>query len=168
MDKDEIKKGTQIRTTEDAGRDDWVAENRMNIKWGVLGTVLRHSNSHGLCFLVLHTDGTEAWYDADEVEVIEDILEQQESQSTSTKWPENAWNLKIIRADNGYIVVGTWDSDMERAEVITETVDDELPVDDPDKIAMYNLLHEIIDYFGMAGSKYDEYRLSVTFEKRSQ
>ena len=62
-------RGKHIRTIEDAGRTDWVRPR--HCQWGVEGTILRHSNSHGLCFLVLHTDGTEEWYDADELEVVD-------------------------------------------------------------------------------------------------
>ena len=61
-------RGKHVRTTKDAGATDWVCPR--NCQWGVEGTILRHSNSHGLCFLVLHTDGTEEWYDADELEVL--------------------------------------------------------------------------------------------------
>lgn len=31
------------------------------------GVITRHSDSHGLCFEVLHKDGSTAWYDPDEL-----------------------------------------------------------------------------------------------------
>jgi len=110
MDKEEIKKGTHVRTTKDAGRDDW-AFGRNDVKWGVHGTVLRHSNSHGLCFLILHhTDGTEAWYDVEEVEVLES-LESQEPQPT-IDFVEEEWGdvLRQLGEEKRYVLMGPGDN----------------------------------------------------------
>lgn len=61
--------GTVVRTTEDAGADDWnplVLENR---RWGAVGTVIYRSDAHGLCYHVRHADGgSEAWYEPAELE----------------------------------------------------------------------------------------------------
>ena len=59
-----------VRTLTDAGRDDWLDIAREARRWGIAGTVVRASDSHGLCYLVRHADGTEAWYDHDEVEAL--------------------------------------------------------------------------------------------------
>ena len=61
-----LERGARVMTTEDACRNDWQTERKC--RWGVNGIVLRHSDSHGLCYLVMHLDdGTECWYDHDEV-----------------------------------------------------------------------------------------------------
>lgn len=65
-----LKVGTAVRTTKDAGRDDWDPP-RTKIRWGTTGNVIGHHDSHGLCYDVEHLDGTTACYDPDELRVIE-------------------------------------------------------------------------------------------------
>ena len=36
---------------------------------GRTGTVMEHSNSHGLCFKVSFGDGTSSWYESDEIDL---------------------------------------------------------------------------------------------------
>ena len=60
--------GTKVRTTEDAGSNDWTAAGRAQRRWGEKGVVMDRSDSHGLCFCVRHQDGTKAWYEPDELE----------------------------------------------------------------------------------------------------
>jgi len=59
--------GTQVLTTEDAGADDWAEEAKAKRKWGVTGTVVDRSDSHGLCYRVKHEDGSTAWYEPAEL-----------------------------------------------------------------------------------------------------
>ena len=65
--------GTIVRTTQpnQEERRNWTDEAWAAKKWGVQGTVLTHHDSHGLCYDVLHCDGTRASYDPSEIEVIE-------------------------------------------------------------------------------------------------
>lgn len=48
---------------------EWMPEALKARKWGVLGTIIMHHDSHGLCYDVLHDDGTEGCYDPDEFAV---------------------------------------------------------------------------------------------------
>ena len=51
-------------------RNEWTEECLASKKWNVQGIVLRHYDSHGLCYEVKHEDGTEGCYDPSELEVI--------------------------------------------------------------------------------------------------
>lgn len=61
---------------------DWAPDARRYVTWGVVGTVIKVSNGHGLCYEVYHDDGsaTTAWYNPDELirltpcNVVEDPL----------------------------------------------------------------------------------------------
>lgn len=53
-----IPHGTPVRTTKDAGSNDWASEAVTKRRWGVQGVVLNHHDSHGLCYDVRHEDGT--------------------------------------------------------------------------------------------------------------
>ena len=63
---------TKVRTTEPnlQKRDEWTNEGWASKKWGVRGTIIAHHDSHGLCYDVLHEDGTLGCYDPSEFEVI--------------------------------------------------------------------------------------------------
>ena len=70
MEKDAEKLWARVRTTKDAGNDDWSDPKRPACKWGVEGKIVKYSNSHGLCYEVQHIDGTFAWYDPEELEFL--------------------------------------------------------------------------------------------------
>lgn len=59
-----------VRTLEDAGAEDWSDPDNRGCQWGVLGRIIHYSNSHGLCFRVRHNDGSIAWYDPEELELL--------------------------------------------------------------------------------------------------
>lgn len=42
-----------------------------NRRWGVKGTLVQYSNSHGLCFQVRHDDGSLGAYEPDELRLID-------------------------------------------------------------------------------------------------
>jgi hypothetical protein len=48
---------------------DWAPDARRHVTWGVVGTVIKVSNGHGLCYEVYHDDGSEttAWYNPEEL-----------------------------------------------------------------------------------------------------
>lgn len=71
-----INPGTIVKTTQPnmEMRRQWTKEAWLSKKWGVLGKILRHHNSHGLCYDVIHEDGTESCYDPSEFEVFEKKL----------------------------------------------------------------------------------------------
>ncbi len=50
-------------------RGEWTEEAQKNRKWGASGKIIGHSDSHGLCYKVLHEDGTEGYYDPSELEL---------------------------------------------------------------------------------------------------
>src|SRR3990172_8985073 len=62
-----LQYATVVLTTKDAGSIDWVRPRR-NVRWGTVGTIIDRSDAHGLCYLVKHTDSSEAWYEPDELE----------------------------------------------------------------------------------------------------
>jgi hypothetical protein len=62
-----LSNGTRVRTTEDAGSGDWSNPNRPDAKWGVTGTVIAHSDSHGLVYEVEHDCGGIGWYEIEEL-----------------------------------------------------------------------------------------------------
>jgi hypothetical protein len=64
--------GTWVKTTQpnQEKRKKWTDEGWAKRKWGVRGTIVAHHDSHGLCYDVLHKDGTTACYDPTEFEVV--------------------------------------------------------------------------------------------------
>ena len=72
MERQLIERNTRVQTTKPnlELRSEWTDEGWAKKKWGVRGTVLAHHDSHGLCYDVLHDDGTEACYDPSEIEVV--------------------------------------------------------------------------------------------------
>ena len=82
------------------------------------------------------------------------------------------WNLKIIKAENGYIAE-YWDEGddgeiLQHQQVFEEQDDEKGELD-----CMVNLLNFVKEHFGHYGSKHDHYRLLMeivdqrTEEKRS-
>ena len=69
--------GTKVKTTKPfwSGRGDWTGEALASRKWGVKGTILKHHDSHGLCYEVQHDDGTVGHYDPSELEVLDIYLD---------------------------------------------------------------------------------------------
>jgi hypothetical protein len=60
--------GTSIITTYKQTSDkEWVEEALKNRKWGVHGKIIGESNGHGFCYIVKHSDGTEAAYEPQEL-----------------------------------------------------------------------------------------------------
>jgi hypothetical protein len=63
--------GKSVRTLEDAGGSGWLDPDNRGCRWGVSGTIIDYSNSHGLCFRVRHfLGGDTAWYDPEELELL--------------------------------------------------------------------------------------------------
>lgn len=65
-----LTNGTKVRTTEHAGANDWADPARPDARWGVEGTIVGHSNSHGLVYDVVHDCGGSAWYEPEELELV--------------------------------------------------------------------------------------------------
>ena len=67
-----ISHGTRVRTTVPnmALRKEWTDEGLASKKWGVEGDVITHHDSHGLCYDVRHSDGTDGCYDPSELKVL--------------------------------------------------------------------------------------------------
>jgi hypothetical protein len=66
-----IESGTIVTTTQVNPRmaNEWTPGVLSSQQWGVTGVVLAHSDSHGLCYQVLHEDGSTSWYDPSEITV---------------------------------------------------------------------------------------------------
>ena len=62
-----LRPGTKVRTLRPLHDDQYTTEALKLRKWGVTGVVKGHHDSHGLCYDVLHTDGTIGTYDPDEL-----------------------------------------------------------------------------------------------------
>ncbi|MEK7640643.1 MAG: hypothetical protein AAB389_01455 [Patescibacteria group bacterium] len=67
-----IAPGTHVRTTQVnlSKLKEWTNEALAQRKWGIKGKVIGHHDSHGLCYDVLHEDGTEGCYDPSELAII--------------------------------------------------------------------------------------------------
>jgi len=64
-----IQSGTQVVTLQPnvKMRREWTEVGWASKKPGFRGRVVGHSDSHGLCYHVVHDDGTDAWYDPSEL-----------------------------------------------------------------------------------------------------
>lgn len=67
-----LSPGRKVKTTRPnmALRKEWTDEGWRERKWNVQGTVVSHSDSHGLCYKVRHEDGTGGYYDPSELEIM--------------------------------------------------------------------------------------------------
>jgi len=67
-----ISPGTRVRTTKENKElaYQWTSEGKARKQWGREGTVITHHDSHGLCYDVLHDDGSHGSYDPSELKVI--------------------------------------------------------------------------------------------------
>ena len=68
MSEREIEINSRVRTTKPNGSSGWSEPRKA--KWGVLGFVFDKSDSHGVCYGVKHEDGSEAYYEIDELELL--------------------------------------------------------------------------------------------------
>lgn len=53
-------------------RKEFTAEGWESRRWGVRGTIIKIHDSHGLCYQVLHEDGSIGYYDPTEIEELEE------------------------------------------------------------------------------------------------
>lgn len=61
------KVGTVVTVVDRLDGRDYTAEARLARRPGASGAIGGHSDGHGLCYKVRHDDGTEAYYDPDEL-----------------------------------------------------------------------------------------------------
>jgi len=72
-----------------------------------------------------------------------------------------AWEIKIKKVSNGYqVLIPAEDEDHIPTETVIEIPDTEFG----ELEAMQTLLYEVIEYFGVIGSKHDKKRLRVNIE----
>ena len=62
--------GKQVLTMAENGDQHWTYDVRRARKWGFRGKIVSHHNSHGECYGVQHEDGTQAFYNPGELELI--------------------------------------------------------------------------------------------------
>lgn len=56
--------GLRVKTTAACTPDsEWTEAAQASRRWGVTGTIVAEHDSHGLCYDVLHDDGTTGHYD---------------------------------------------------------------------------------------------------------
>jgi hypothetical protein len=77
-----ITNGTRVRTADKLEPRDYTLEGQAERKPGSYGTVIRHSDCHGLCFEVRHDDGRSGYYDPDELTEL-DLVAQTIAKLTS-------------------------------------------------------------------------------------
>jgi hypothetical protein len=67
-----LQDGTAVKTTQPnmTLRKEWTDAGWAQRKWDVHGVILSHSDAHGLCYLVRHSDASKAFYDPSEFEVL--------------------------------------------------------------------------------------------------
>ncbi|MEN9613891.1 MAG: hypothetical protein RLZZ347_198 [Candidatus Parcubacteria bacterium] len=67
-----VSPGTTVRTTKPNHdkRSEWTDGAWEKRRWKITGTVITHSDAHGLCYKVQHKGGHEAWYDPSEFVVV--------------------------------------------------------------------------------------------------
>lgn len=66
-----ISPGTLVRTDkENESIKDWTEEAKNSRQWNILGEVITHHDSHGLCYKVRHPDGSFGFYDPTELVVV--------------------------------------------------------------------------------------------------
>lgn len=65
-----IKTGTLVETTYANVGIGWTPEALISRQWEVKGTVVKHHNSHGLCYEVKHPDGSIGYYDPSEIKIV--------------------------------------------------------------------------------------------------
>ena len=82
---------TLVRTTQKNPelRNEWTKRAQALRKWGVEGTVVGHSDSHGLCYEVFHRDGTTAYYDPSEIQEVKLLIPE-----TETPWTKKVREMK--------------------------------------------------------------------------
>lgn len=59
--------GKLVKTAARLTGGDYTEEGKKRRKTNAHGAIVDYSNSHGLCYGVIHSDGVVAWYDADEL-----------------------------------------------------------------------------------------------------
>lgn len=95
-----VPSGTIITTTRENPEliNEWTPEAKAKRRWGVRGEVIGHSDSHGLCYAVKHSDGEKAWYDPSEFQLcMLAVLHQVEKALPNLLRDESIW--KSVRVD---------------------------------------------------------------------
>ena len=69
--------GTRVKTYKPntGKRKEWTDDGWAKRRWGVLGVIVGHHDSHGLFYDVQHEDGSVAGYDPSEFDVLRDSQE---------------------------------------------------------------------------------------------
>ena len=70
--------GTRVKTYKPntGKRKEWTDDGWAKRRWGVLGVIVGHHDSHGLFYDVQHEDGSVAGYDPSEFDVLRDSQER--------------------------------------------------------------------------------------------
>lgn len=66
-----FQKGQLVCTNEILGSSGFTKDEQSRRRPDAIGIIVRHSDSHGLCYQVRHENGKQAWYDPDEIQTID-------------------------------------------------------------------------------------------------
>lgn len=69
---DRLNRCNKVRTLQLSNRTpgDWHPDAEKDCRWGVTGRITHVSDSHGVCYRVEHEDGSSAWYEPAELELL--------------------------------------------------------------------------------------------------
>lgn len=102
--------GTRIKTYKPNPdkRKEWTDLAWHSRMWGVLGTIVRHHDSNGLCYDVQHDDGTRAYYDPSEFDTLPKLATEvlpQKPRNLKRMTINKELSCLIRDRDLGFIVV---------------------------------------------------------------
>ena len=72
------------------------------------------------------------------------------------------WKLTIERVENGFVLEGDFKQDGGSYHMVFEEYDNEFGEIE----AMQKVLFEVIEYFGLVGSKHDKKRIKVVIDEQ--
>ena len=82
---------------------------------------------------------------------------------------KNSWWLLIEKVDGGFVLSGTPESEFPRRTLVAvDKTEIEDPTNESEEEARlaHSLAYEVINYFGLHGSKHNKYRVHVSVTKR--
>ena len=74
--------------------------------------------------------------------------------------------IKIKKVLNGYLLTGHFGEYTVRNDMVISERADETISENPELVAGYEMLWEVLEYFGLYGSKHDAERIRVVIVKR--
>ena len=79
---------------------------------------------------------------------------------------EKDYAVTIIRTMNGFIIRHYEEIEPNRYRKVETVVEEKDSVEGNDCEAIQHMLYEVLDYFGLSGSKHDKERVRIEIEKQ--